>query len=47
MVEGDEQTIALTDSLFIVPPPQVDVLNVSLVPVGNWSDVAQVVVLLK
>jgi len=47
VVEGDEQTIALTDSLFIVPPPQVDVLNVSLVPVGNWSDVAQVVVLLK
>ena len=28
----------------MVPPPQVDVLNVSLVPAGNWSDVAQVVV---
>lgn len=47
VVEGDLHTIALTDSLFIVPPPQVDVLNVSLVPAGNWSDVAQAVVLLK
>ena len=44
VVEGPMQTIPATSTLFIVPPPQVDVLNVSLVPAGNWSDVAQVVV---
>lgn len=47
VVEGGRHPVALTDSLFIVPPPQVDVLNVSLVPSGNWSDVAQAVVSMK
>lgn len=47
VVEGVSQTIAATNTLFLVPPPQVDVLNVSLVPAGNWSDVAQVVVSLE
>jgi hypothetical protein len=47
VVEGGSHSVALTDTLFIVPPPQVDVLNVSLVPSGNWSDVAQAVVSMK
>jgi hypothetical protein len=44
VIEGPSQTIAPTNTLFIVPPPQVDVLNVSMVPAGNWGDVAQVIV---
>ncbi len=47
VVEGGSHKVALTDTLFIVPPPQVDVLNISLVPSGNWSDVAQAVVSMK
>jgi hypothetical protein len=44
VIDGGSHSIATTNTLFIVPPPQVDVLNVTLVPAGNWSDVAQVVV---
>jgi len=44
VVEGEPQTISVTDTLFVVPAPQVDILNVALVPAGDWSDVAQVVV---
>jgi hypothetical protein len=44
VVEGDPVTIEPTNTLFLVPPPQVDVLNVGLLPAGNWSDVAQVAV---
>ena len=44
VVTGSPQTLAATNTLFLVPPPQVDVLNVGLLPSGNWSDVAQVAV---
>jgi hypothetical protein len=47
VVEGPSQAIDVSNTLFIVPPPQVDVLNVNLVPAGNWSDVAQVVVTME
>lgn len=47
VVEGTTQTIDATHTLYLVPPPQVDVLNVTLVPAGNWSDVAQAVVQMK
>lgn len=47
VIEGDSQMITLTDTLFVVPPPQVDILNVSLVPSGDWNDVAQAVVSLE
>ena len=44
VIEGTTETIPATNTLFMARPPQVDVLNVSFVPAGNWSDVAQVVV---
>jgi hypothetical protein len=44
VIEGSTETVPATTTLFMVRPPQVDVLNVSFVPAGNWSDVAQVVV---
>jgi hypothetical protein len=44
VVEGPQQSLPATTTLFIVPPPQVDVLNVTFVPAGDWSDVAQAVV---
>lgn len=47
VVEGNLETLPVTSTLFLVPPPQVDVLNVNLVPAGNWSDVAQVVVTME
>ncbi len=47
VIDGGTQTLDATNTLFVVPPPQADVLNVSLVPSGDWSDVAQVVVSLK
>src|SRR6185436_11972037 len=28
IVQGDPKTVALSDTLFVVPPPQVDILNV-------------------
>jgi hypothetical protein len=47
VLEGDPHSIAVTNSLFMVPPPQVDVLNVTLVPAGDWSDVGQMVVTMQ
>ena len=47
VVEGPAVTREATDTLFIVPPPQVDVLNVALVPAGQWGEVAQAVVQMK
>lgn len=47
VIEGPTQTLHPTNTLFIVPPPQVDVLNVSLIPAGIWGDVAQAVVSLE
>ncbi|UHD15081.1 peptidase inhibitor family I36 protein [Thiocapsa bogorovii] len=47
VVEAEPQKVAASENLFVVPPPQVDVLNVSLVPTGDWSDVAQAVVSLE
>ena len=44
VVEGSPVTIEPTNTLYLVPPPQVDVLNVGLLPAGNWSDVAQAAV---
>ncbi len=44
VVQADPHQIEVSDNLFVVPPPQVDVLNVTLVPAGDWSDVAQAVV---
>jgi hypothetical protein len=47
VVEGEIQTVSPTNTLFLVPPPQVDVLNISLLPAGIWNDVAQVAVSLE
>lgn len=47
VVEGKTKTFPATDTLYLVPPPQVDVLNVTLVPSGQWGDVAQAVVQMK
>ena len=47
VIDGGTRTLDATNTLFVVPPPQADVLNVSLVPSGDWSDVAQVIVSLK
>lgn len=47
VIDGEARTLDATNTLFVVPPPQADVLNVSLVPSGDWSDVAQAVVSLK
>ena len=47
VVKGDPQKLAVTDNLFVVPPPQVDLLNVGLLPAGDWSDVAQAAVSLE
>ena len=47
VVTGDVRKLALTDTLFVVPPPQVDLLNVGLLPAGDWSEVGQVAVSLE
>lgn len=47
VVEGEPQTLLATSNLLVVRPPQVDVLNVGLVPAGDWSEVVQAVVMLK
>lgn len=47
VVEGQARTLEPTNTLYLVPPPQVDVLNVTLVPSGQWADVAQAVVQMK
>jgi len=47
VVEGPVKTLDTTDTLFVVPPPQLDVLNVSLVPAGSWDEVAQTVISLE
>lgn len=47
VVEGPNLSVDVTNTLFLVPPPQVDVLNVTLLPSGDWSDVAQALVQMK
>jgi hypothetical protein len=47
VIDGGKKTLDATNTLFVVPPPQADVLNVSLVPSGDWSEVAQAIVSLK
>lgn len=47
VVKADPRKIALSDTLFVVPPPQVDLLNVGLLPAGDWSEVAQAAVSLE
>jgi len=47
VVEADPEPIDVTETLFVVPPPQADILDVTLVPTGDWSEVAQVVVSLE
>ncbi|MEA5451778.1 peptidase inhibitor family I36 protein [Leptolyngbya sp. CCNP1308] len=45
--EAKPQAVAVTETLFVVPPPQVDILNINLVPAGDWNAVSQVVVSLE
>jgi hypothetical protein len=47
VVEGEPQQILASANLLVVRPPQVDVLNVGLVPAGDWSDVVQALVMLE
>ena len=48
VIDGGTQTLDATNTLFVVPPPQAAVApKRSLVPSGDWSDVAEVVVSLK
>lgn len=47
VVKGPVKTLALGDTLYVVPQPQVDLLNVGLLPAGDWSEVAQVAVSLQ
>lgn len=47
VVEAAPQQAESTDTLFVVPPPQVDILDITLVPAGDWSEVAQCVVQLE
>ncbi|MDR4492898.1 MAG: peptidase inhibitor family I36 protein [Nitrospirales bacterium] len=47
VVEGKVHTLDTTETLYVVPPPQLDVLNVSLVPAGAWDGVNQAVVSLE
>lgn len=47
VVEGEPQRIPASGNLLVVRPPQVDVLDVGLVPAGDWSEVVQAVVMLK
>jgi hypothetical protein len=47
VLEADPVAFPATQTLLVVPPPQVDILDVSFVPSGDWSDVAQAVVSAK
>lgn len=47
VVEGEPLRLPVSDNLLVVPQPQVDVLNVSMLPSGDWSEVAQAVVALQ
>lgn len=47
VVEGTTKKLDTTETLFVVPPPQLDVLNVSLVPAGSWDNVSQAVISLE
>lgn len=47
VVEGEPQRIPASQNLLVVRPPQVDVLDVGLVPAGDWSEVVQAVVMLR
>lgn len=47
VVEGQPQSLPASSNLLVVRPPQVDVLDVGLVPAGDWSDVVQAVVQLE
>jgi len=47
VLERDVERIDVTENLFVVPPPQVDILNVGLLPAGNWGEVEQAVVSLR
>ncbi len=44
VIDGAGFSVPVTQNLVAVPQPQVDVLDVSFVPSGDWADVAQVVV---
>lgn len=44
VLEGPNLMVDATQSLLPVPPPQVDVLNVTLMPSGDWSEVVQALV---
>ena len=47
VVKGKVNKLTLGDTLYVVPPPQVDLLNVGLLPAGDWSEVAQVAISLQ
>ncbi|MBK8239554.1 MAG: hypothetical protein IPK74_28870 [Deltaproteobacteria bacterium] len=47
VIEGASGRTEVSNTLFVVPPPQVDILDVTLVPAGDWSEVAQCVVTLE
>ena len=44
VLQGTPRTISPTDNRVVVRPPQVDTLDVTLVPTGYWDDVVQAVV---
>lgn len=47
VVEAEDEMLDATDTLFVLSQPQVDILDVSLMPAGDWDEVAQVVVQLE
>lgn len=47
VIQGEPKQVGITDTLFVVPAPQVDLLNVGMLPGGDWSEVSQVAVSLE
>lgn len=47
VIEAEPIRFSASDNLFVVPPPQVDTLDVMVVPAGDFTDVLQVVVSLR
>jgi len=47
VMDGEPQSVSASENLLVVRRPQVDTLDVSLVPSGEWEDVVQAVVSLR
>ncbi|PSN19931.1 hypothetical protein C7271_04740 [filamentous cyanobacterium CCP5] len=45
--EAEPQQVSVTENLIAIRNPQVDILNITLVPAGHWDNVAQTVVSLQ